>query len=68
MDRAVLTPHAAANLARMTSQGSPNGGLRRALAAGIALAAAAELPHVPLDDARALLCCCRATTSVPSMT
>ena len=42
----------------MTSQGSPYARLRRALASGnatIALAAAAELPRVPLDDALALL-------------
>ena len=42
----------------MTSQGSAYARLQRALASGnatIALAAAAELPRVPLDDALALL-------------
>jgi hypothetical protein len=42
----------------MTSQGSAHAHLRRALASGnvtIALAAAAELPRVPLDDALAIL-------------
>src|SRR5688572_8557238 len=42
----------------MTSQGSALGRLRRALASGnatLALAAAAELPRVPLEDALALV-------------
>src|SRR5687767_13233291 len=50
-------PHAC-ELVRMASQSSPHARLRRAIASGnatLALAAAAELPHVTLDDALALV-------------